>query len=358
VYPLLLAVVVSSWSPTAVAVADGTPLSVIARQSVFGSSIGVGNTLMEHDGRVNFAVRVEGSQASIPLAQVPADASVVQAFLFWGGTFDPAQGIALDRDIDVRLPDGRLINDLRVDGLQPGEPAAALTTSRCVQRAHPVGGATVPMFSCRREVTSILQGLGVGGAVGTYEVSDVELSPGDCALEPGTCEAKFGGWALAVMWQSETEPVKRDLVLADAFFALDEQNGPFGAFSSGLSPEFVIDGLTVGEDESGEITVLAWEGDGQLGVPPQNFGGQSISLQRRPLRRLRLASLQHVTNARPPARRREPRRQCDERLQQQVGRLSPWARPRHVRYRPNGLGHHPTRRHAALAASGLGRRHR
>ena len=52
------------------AVADGTPLSVVTRQSVFGSSIGVGNTLMEHDGRVNFAVRVEGSQATIPLDDV------------------------------------------------------------------------------------------------------------------------------------------------------------------------------------------------------------------------------------------------------------------------------------------------
>ena len=53
------------------AVADGTPLSVVTRQSVFGSSVGVGNTLMEHDGRVNFAVRFEGSQATIPLSQMP-----------------------------------------------------------------------------------------------------------------------------------------------------------------------------------------------------------------------------------------------------------------------------------------------
>jgi uncharacterized repeat protein (TIGR01451 family) len=260
-------------STSAQAVADGTPLSVVARQSVFGSSIGVGNTLMEHDGRVNFAVRLEGSQATIPLSQMPPDAAVVQAFLFWGGTFNPGQGIGLDRDLDLRLPDGRLINNLRVDALQPGEPAAMLSSSRCVQRNHPVGGTTVPMFSCRREVTSLLQALGAGGAVGTFEVSDVNLSPGDCTLEPNTCEAKFGGWALAVMWQSPTEPVKRDLVLADAFFALDEQGAQFGGFSSGLSPEFTIDGLTVGEDEAGEVTILAWEGDAQLGVPPQNLAG-------------------------------------------------------------------------------------
>jgi len=269
----VLALLLALTSSSALAVADGTPLSVVARQSVFGSSVGVGNTLMEHDGRVNFAVRLEGSQATIPLSQMPPDASVVQAFLFWGGTFNPGQGIPLDRDVDLRLPDGRLVNNLRVDALQPGEPASQLSSSRCVQRNHPVGGTTVPMFSCRREVTSLLQGLGAGGAVGTFEVSDVNLSPGDCTFEPNTCEAKFGGWALAVMWQSPTEPVKRDLVLADAFFALDEQGAQFGGFSSGLSPEFTIDGLTVGEDEAGEVTILAWEGDAQLGVPPQNLAG-------------------------------------------------------------------------------------
>jgi uncharacterized repeat protein (TIGR01451 family) len=255
----------------ALAVADGTPLSVVTRQSVFGSSVGVGNTLMEHDGRVNFAVRFEGSQATVPLSQMAPDATVVQAFLFWGGTFEPGQGIPLDRDVDLRLPDGRLINNLRVDGLQPGEPPSSL--NRCVQRNHPIPGGTVPMFSCRREITSILQQLGRGGAVGTSEVSDVQLSPGDCNVDPATCEAKFGGWAVAIMWESPTEPVKRDLVLADAFFALDEQGSNFGGFSSGLSPEFTIDGLTVGEDQSGEVTVLAWEGDAHLGVPPQNLAG-------------------------------------------------------------------------------------
>ena len=133
----------------ALAVADGTPLTVVTRRSVFGSSIGVGNTLMEHDGRVNFAVRVEGSQATIPLSDVPADATVVQAFLFWGGTFDPNQGINLDRTVDLVLPDGSLLNDLSVDTLRAGE-AAPTTTNRCVQRNHQVGGAVVPMFSCRR----------------------------------------------------------------------------------------------------------------------------------------------------------------------------------------------------------------
>ncbi len=259
-------------SGAALAVADGTPLTVVTRRSVFGSSIGVGNTLMEHDGRVNFAVRVEGSQATIPLSDVPGDASVVQAFLFWGGTFDPGGGVNLDRSADFTLPDGTLLNDLSVDTLRPGEPAPT-TTNRCLQRNHQIGFEVVPMFSCRREVTGLLQNLGAGGSVGTYELSDVNLSPGDCQNDPGTCEAKFGGWALVVLWESPTEPVKRDLVLADGFFAVDEQGNSGGGFSPGISPEFNIDGLVVGGDESGELTFMAWEGDAQLGVPPQNLVG-------------------------------------------------------------------------------------
>jgi uncharacterized repeat protein (TIGR01451 family) len=257
------------------AVADGEPFSIVTRQSVFGSSVGVGNTLMEHDGTVNFAVRIEGSQANVSLSDVPADAEVVQAFLFWGGTFDDNAGVPLDATVDLLMPDGTLFNDLAVGSLRPGE-APPSTTNRCVQRDHPVAGDTVQMFSCRREITSLARRLGTGGVVGTWEVSDVDLSPGDCNAAPRQCEAKFGGWALVVLWQSPTEPVKRDLVLADAFFALDEQGSQNRNFSSGLGPDFVIDGLNVGGDESGEITVLAWEGDAQLGVPPQNLASSPI----------------------------------------------------------------------------------
>ena len=268
----VLGVVCVVGSTAAVALADGTPLSLVTRQSVFGSSIGVGNTLMEHDGRVNFEVRVGGSQATISISDVPPDASVVQAFLYWGGTFDPSAGINLDRNVDLILPDGTLLNDLSVDTLRAGE-AAPTTTNRCLQRNHQVGANIVPMFECRREVTGLLQNLGAGGSIGTYDISDVNLSPGDCDNQPRTCEAKFGGWSLVLMWQSPTEAVKRDLVLSDGFFALDEQGstGGGGGFTSGVSPEFTIDGLNVGSDESGELTFMAWEGDAQLGVPPQNL---------------------------------------------------------------------------------------
>src|SRR5688500_16507935 len=51
-------------SPAA-AVASGTPLAPVARHTVFGGAVGVGNTLMEHDGTTNFALRAGGSEALV-----------------------------------------------------------------------------------------------------------------------------------------------------------------------------------------------------------------------------------------------------------------------------------------------------
>src|SRR5690606_3875129 len=130
-----------------------------------------------------------GSQATVSPLRMPPDATVVRAFLFWSGTFNNGEGIPLDRTVDFRLPDGTFINNLNVDIPRPGEPASTL--NRCVQRNHTIGPDVVPMFSCRREVTFLLQQLGTGGAVGSYEVSDVDLSAGDCLNQPGTCQAKY-----------------------------------------------------------------------------------------------------------------------------------------------------------------------
>ncbi|MCC7072306.1 MAG: DUF11 domain-containing protein, partial [Deltaproteobacteria bacterium] len=259
-------------APAAYAITDGTPPARVVTHTVFGAAVGVGNTLMEHDGTANFAVRVGGSEASIPLSRMPADASVVRAFLFWAGTYDPALGVPQDRNLDLTLPDGTLLNDLSADTLLPGEPNGGL--NRCLQRNHTFGGGGIPslrMYVCRREVTWSLQQLGVGGAVGTYGVDDVDLYATDCGSDPGRCQAFFGGWGIVVLWESPTEPVRRDLVLYDGFYALDEQGSTSGGFSSGVSPPFTLDGFTIGASGDGDLTLMAFEGDAQLGVPPQNL---------------------------------------------------------------------------------------
>lgn len=264
----------------ALAITDGTPPARVVSHTVFGAAVGVGNTLMEHDGTANFAVRVGGSEATIPLSRMPADASVVRAFLFWAGTYEPSLGVPQDRNVDLTLPDGTLLSDLSVDALLPGEPNGGL--NRCLQRNHTFGGGGIPalpMYVCRREITWPLQQLGAGGAVGTYGVDDVDLYATDCDDDPGRCQAFFGGWGVAVMWESPTEPVRRDLVLYDGFYALDEQGSTSGGFSSGVSATVNLDGFTIGPSADGDLTLMAFEGDAQLGVPPQNLLPPSSGLR-------------------------------------------------------------------------------
>jgi hypothetical protein len=148
------------------AVADGFALQPMVTESVFGSAVAVGNTLMEHDGTVNFALRIGGSDATIDLSDMPADASVVRAFLFWAGTHANVGGS--DGTVDFELPDGTFFNNLSVSTAVPGETLSPL--NRCVTRAHTILGVPAPMFSCRRDVSFLLQQLGSGGAVGTYHV--------------------------------------------------------------------------------------------------------------------------------------------------------------------------------------------
>ncbi|MCP4504013.1 MAG: DUF11 domain-containing protein [Deltaproteobacteria bacterium] len=236
----------------------GTAPEQVVRETVFGSGIAVGNTLMEHDGTVNFAVKPTGSMQAISSFRMPVDATVVRAFLFWAGS-ETAFGV--DREVDFRLPDGTFFNDLSVDFPTAGEPASAL--NRCVHMAS-AGDTLSPYFACRREVTQLLQDLGPGGAVGNYEVSDVDVQPGDCNVDP-FCQAMFGGWTVVVIWESPTESIRRDLVLHDSFYAVDEQD-----FSAGFSPLFPLNNFLVGPSEEGEITVVGFEGDAVLGVPPQN----------------------------------------------------------------------------------------
>jgi uncharacterized repeat protein (TIGR01451 family) len=244
------------------AVADGDAPSQVVSESVFGRARAVGNTLMEHDGTVNFALTPGGSAATIPSSEIPPDGTVVRAFLMWSGSVDPLFGV--DRDVDFTLADGTFFNDLSVDTTEPGEPASSL--NRCISRDG-VGDTPVEFFSCRREVTWLLQQQGIGSANGTYRVDDVDALAGDCNNDV-FCQAMYGGWALVVMWESPTHPVRRDLVLYDAFFAVDEQDDPF---SSGISQSFLLDGFLAGPTADAQIAFMAFEGDAQLGVPPQNF---------------------------------------------------------------------------------------
>jgi uncharacterized repeat protein (TIGR01451 family) len=265
----LLAVTLALAAFPAGAVADGTPLTPLATQHVFGGAVGVGNTLAASNGQINEVLLPGGSDATITTQKMDPDATVVQAFLVWSATFDPASGVPLDNNADFTLPNGQRFSNLSINQPVPGETLSPLNA--CTTRTHQFeDGQTLGMFECRREVTFLLQQLGAGGAVGTYNVDNVNAFLCTDTFDE-RCQAGWAGWGIIVLWQSPTEPVKRDLVVYDGFFAVDEQSDPGFPFSSGVGPAFDINGFTIGPTADGEITFLAWEGDAQLGVPPQNL---------------------------------------------------------------------------------------
>jgi uncharacterized repeat protein (TIGR01451 family) len=201
------------------------------------------------------------------MSDMPFDAEVVAAYLFWSGAtprtlrgrLDPPD--LPDRDVDFTLPDGTFYNDLSVD--------TDLTGFATCRTADALGG----FYYCRRDVTDIVAALGAGNANGIYTVGDVDADPGTLDSADGQrihAQAKYAGWSLVVVWRGPaSQTVRRDVVLYDGFLRLDETSSAAGIHS------FSIGDFSVGEPPLGRLSVFGMEGDRQLGVPPQDSTGCS-----------------------------------------------------------------------------------
>ena len=271
-----MAVAVLLPAAAAQASVGGTPPTQLARHTVQGSANTAGASLMVSDGfGVNIALLPESS-AFLP--NVPADARVVAAWLFWSGS-ETAAG--LDNAIRLETPGGGTFLNLRTNACQPGESPCNLTQNRCVEARTPT--INVDFFYCRRDVTSLLATLPPGQLGGTYTVGDVTADPGRtvvgvpgaCAPGDPNCQAKYGGWSIVVVWESPSSVVVRDAVLWDGFLFADEDFGQPGG-GSGISNTFNITGFTAGAGARAELSMFALEGDRQLGTPPQNVPGNPL----------------------------------------------------------------------------------
>ncbi len=243
----------------------GDEPSELVTESVFGDASAHADSLMFDDGTTNIGLKPGGGTAN--LTGIPPDAETVRAFVFWSGSVDPMFGV--DRDIDLTLPGGTFINDLSVDVPLPGETLSPL--NRCTT----LTAANVDFYSCRREITFSVAALGAGAQDGNYTVNDVDALPGDCDTDP-RCQAMYAAFSVVVFWESPTETVRRELVLYDAFYGVDERNQG-GVFENGISPSFNLSGFTVGNDAEVRMTIFSFEGDNELGNPPQDLNPGSIT---------------------------------------------------------------------------------
>lgn len=244
------------------ALVEGVAPAKVGNWRVFGAHAATGASLMAPGPYLAEINSVLLSSSTAEIADLPFDGDVVAAYLFWsgslprtsrGGTPDPP-----DRDVDFTTADGTFYDDLSVDSDFTG-------FGRCSTAAG-LGG----FYYCRRDVTDIVRAQGIGNINGIYTVGDVDADAGTLdAWDPQwvNAQAKYAGWSLVVVWDADTETVRRDVVLYDGFLRLDEVDATAGVHSFGIAD------FLVGSPALGKLTVFGLEGDRQLGVPPQDSTG-------------------------------------------------------------------------------------
>ncbi len=162
---------------------------------------------------------------------IPAGATVVAAYLYWGGS-----GGTVDANVTFRRP-----------GTNPNVTADGTHTS-----TYNNGGTLLPYFGGFKDVTSLMTGSGAYGLSGLT----VENGAPFCAVQ-GVAK----GWALMVVYQQAALPIKRIQVRHGlrAFRAATEQ--------------VTLDGFLASNTPSAKVTFLLYEGDpdlaGTAGAPEQ-----------------------------------------------------------------------------------------
>ncbi len=245
-----------------VAVVEGVTPTKVTSFRLFGSHSATGAAVMIPGPFRKEINSVLVPQASQVIDDMPFDHRVEAAYLFWSGATPRSNRIGPpdgpDFDVDFTTADGTFYNDLSALDDPTG-------FGRCLQTSQ-FGG----FYYCRRDVTAQVAAQGLGNANGTYTVGDLDSDPGTLNGSDGQAvfaQAKYAGWSLLVVWSSDTEEIRRDVVLYDGFARLDEDDSSAGQVS------FSIGDFTVGSPALGRLSLFAMEGDSQLGVPPQDLTG-------------------------------------------------------------------------------------
>ncbi|MCX7957578.1 MAG: hypothetical protein N3B13_00835, partial [Deltaproteobacteria bacterium] len=217
---------------------DGSPPSRIYQENKLrGSYAAIGSTLTLADqyeyGMYNFYLLSETSAAFTQ--DFPSDAKIKKAFLFWSGSTYDYPAIA-DNTATIKTPFGQTHN---------------ISTNQCTLLPLSLGN----FYYCRADVTNQLKGLSVKRG-DNYTVGSIDaFISSNCDLDPN-CQARYAGWSLIVIWESQTFSRYRDIVIYDGFYHLDETTS-----SAGIAPPFTLDGFVVGDPAYAELTFFGLEGD-------------------------------------------------------------------------------------------------
>ncbi|MFH0901415.1 MAG: hypothetical protein V2A73_12375, partial [Pseudomonadota bacterium] len=235
---------------------EGTTPTRFESHRVFGDARAIGNTLMGNpwpDLAVNTVLRDE---SSANLSDVPTDAELKGAYLWWSGSLAPGQGAAsVDDDALLTVADGASAN-------VTADSSCKLITTFPAQ--------PLSFYYCRADVSSFVAAHpGMFSWNGSYTVGDVYADPGhvdECYFggDDPYCQAKYAAWTLILVYDSPSSTLQRDVMVYDGFVHADEVSGSdasLGIFS------FTIADFLVGAPAEAEIAYFGLEGDAFLGAP-------------------------------------------------------------------------------------------
>lgn len=271
----------------AIAFADGTVLppdyaTQPLKWLVHGKAVQFGASLVSNlvDYRFNDKLLAESS-ATVPTAQqLPADALVVAAYVFWGASTSDA---GPDGNVALTLADGFTAN---------------VTASAPCMQADDVKGVG-KHFYCRADVTGLVTThAGSNHWNGSYtlggvdaKVAAIQLNSDGITCPPKTdatgqlvpetvcclpsdpaCQSRHASWSMVLVYDTATsEAATRDILLLDGFAMLDERGGPNGNLGQLVR---TISGFQVGTPPEALLSYHAFEGDKNLGNPEQDPPGQ------------------------------------------------------------------------------------
>jgi len=212
---------------------------------VRGGYRAIGNTLMETttNPKIRDLLLEENSAA---ITDIPADAEVVLAYLYWSGWREYEGEMEADTEVGFKV-DG---HQVYFDGEgQPVEGAQDITASKYWLLEN---RAPDYSYSCFRDVTDLVKFISPQGN-GTYTVTGVSGNT--------TSEWSYAGWSLMVFYSSPSEPI-RQLFLYDTFLFA----------GSNSQHTFTIEGFEAPPDAEAELTCFVGEGDEHYGWPHRGTG--------------------------------------------------------------------------------------
>jgi hypothetical protein len=214
---------------------------------VRGNYRAIGDTLMVVSEGGNPKIRdTLFSESSANVTNIPADAEVVLAYLYWSGWRDYEGTMEADTEVGFKVNGHQVYFD--GDG-EPVEGAQDITASKYwLLENNPPDYS----YSCFKDVTELVKLINPQGS-GTYTVSGVDGDTGS--------EWSYAGWSLMLFYSSPSEQIYQ-LFLYDHFLFA-------GSYSSHT---FTIGGFETPPDAEAVVTCFVGEGDEHYGWPHWGTG--------------------------------------------------------------------------------------